>query len=178
MHVADKDKAFKILTMLLKPGGYLIFSERNTAGGIQEMLQRLIIYKSSASTDEAIINVAEELFSYDITRSQKASGMSRKTIIFDRWVIQQQDDPSLKEIFSMFSNQGLKYINSWPKVDFPGRGSSTNSDPRIWENLINGARITETLWMMLNKGDKENIESFFSGSNYEKIIVFLSLKIL
>jgi ubiquinone/menaquinone biosynthesis C-methylase UbiE len=151
-HVADKKKAFNILTSLAKPGGYVIYGDRNTAGGLQEMLQRLAIYKLGGDSDEKIVELAELLFSEDIDRSQRSVPRTREAIIFDRWVIQQQDDPSVEEVLDMFQNEGLEYVSSWPRIDFAGRGTSTFSDPRNWDTLKKGARLNEILWMVLNKG--------------------------
>ena len=158
-HVADKKKAFHILSSLAKPGGYIIFGDRNTAGGFQEMLQRLAIYKLGGVSDEKIIELAELLFSEDIDRSQKSVPRTREAIIFDRWVIQQQDDPSVEEVLDMFQEEGIEYVNSWPRIDFIARGVSTHSDPRNWDSLKKGAKLTEILWMILQKGENENIES-------------------
>jgi len=156
-HVADKRKAFKILASLAKPGGYVIFGDRNTCGGIQEMLQRLAIYKLGGISDEKIVEISETLFSEDIDRSQESVPRTREAIIFDRWVIQQQDDPSVEEVLSMFQAEGLEYVSSWPRIDFPGRGNSTFSDPRAPEALRRGASIIENLWMILQQGELENI---------------------
>ena len=162
-HVADKKKAFNILSSLAKPGGYVIYGDRNTAGGIQEMLQRFAIYKLGGNSDEKIVEIAELLFSEDIDRSQKSVPRTREAIIFDRWVMQQQDDPSVAEVLDMFQNEGLEYVSSWPRIDFAARGTSTFSEPRNWDVLKRGARLTEILWMVLNKGEIENIESCESG---------------
>ena len=52
-HVADKKKAFNILSSLAKPGGYVIYGDRNTAGGVQEMLQRLAIITAMTMAHKA-----------------------------------------------------------------------------------------------------------------------------
>lgn len=159
-HVADKRKAFKILAALAKPGGYVIFGDRNTCGGVQEMLQRLAIYRLGGQSDEKIVEIAETLFSEDIDRSQNSVPRTRKAIIFDRWVIQQQDDPSVEEILAFFKDEGLEYVSSWPKIDYAGRGTSTHSNPIISANLIRGALSIELLWMILKDGERENIQAF------------------
>jgi len=168
-HVADKARAFNHLASYVKPGGYVIYGDRNTAGGIQEMLQRLAIYKLGGDNDEKIIEISEALFSDDITRSQQSVPRTREAIIFDRWVIQQQDDPSVKDVLDMFCNEGLDYISSWPRLDFAGRGVSTYTDPKNDNSLKRGARLVENLWMMLNQGENENIDSYL-GLNQEKYL--------
>ena len=159
-HVADKRKAFHILATLAKPGGYVIFGDRNTYGGIQEMLQRLAIYKFAGSDEDQIIKVSEKLFSDDIDRSVSSVPRSRKSVIFDRWVIRQQDDPSVSEVINFFDENNLIYVNSWPRVDFLGRGVSLHHAPSNNENLKEGAFLVQNLWMILNKGETENIQSF------------------
>jgi hypothetical protein len=121
------------------------------------MLQRLAIYKLGGISDEKIVEISEILFSEDIDRSQQSIPRTREAIIFDRWVIQQQDDPSVEEVLSMFQAEGLEYVSSWPRIDFPGRGSSTVSDPRAPDALRRGASIIENLWMILQEGELENI---------------------
>ncbi len=160
-HVADKELGFRILASLIKPGGYLIFSDRNTAGGIQEMLQRFAIYQLGGVNDEKIVEISEALFSEDIDRSAKAITRTREAIIFDRWTIQQQDDPSVEEILGFFKQNGIKYVSSWPNIEYPGRGASSVSNALEIDDatLIRGARLIENLWLILNKGDKENLES-------------------
>lgn len=173
-HVADKQRAFGILSGLAKPGGYVIYGDRNTAGGAQEMLQRFAIYwlakSHQANLEEAIVQIAEALFESDIDRSQKSVPRTRKAIIFDRWVIQQQNDPSAGEVLSMMRSQGLEYVSSWPRIDFAGRGNSTYSEPLNWENLSQGAATVELLWMLMNKGEAENIQMFFSEVSTESVL--------
>lgn len=163
-HCADKPKAFNILSSLVKPGGYIIYGDRNTCGGIQEMLQRYAIYKLGGLNDDKIIELSEALFSEDIDRSVASVPRTREAIIFDRWVIRQQDDPSVDEVLGFFEENGLEYVSSWPKIDFPGRGSSTYTDPRNTKSLKDGSKLIENLWMILNKGEAENFESFSSSS--------------
>ena len=159
-HVGDKKKAFNILSDLVKPGGYVIYGERNTFGGVQEMLQRLAIYSRAGNDEDKIVKVSEKLFSNDIDRSVASAPRTRKAIIFDRWVIRQQDDPTVSEVFDFFEENSLTYVSSWPKVDFLGRGMSTYHDPNNRKYLKHGAFLVENLWMILNNGESENIKSF------------------
>ena len=190
MHVADKAKAFKILASLTKPGGYIIYGDRNTYGGLQEMLQRYAIYyfvkklnkKSKidkVNIDEEIVNIAETLFSSDIDRSHKAIPRTRRAIIFDRWVIQQQDDPTVNEVLSFFEKEGLEYVSSFPSINFLGKGTSTVSKIKNLDALNKGARFVEYLWMILNEGELENISSFEflkdSTNFYKEINIFVHL---
>jgi len=158
-HVADKARAFRILVALAKPGGYVIYGDRNTCGGVQEMLQRYAIYKLGGEDDARIVDIAEALFKEDIDRSQATLPRTREAIIFDRWVIQQQDDPSVDDVLTMFETEGVEYVNSWPRIDYVGRGTSTFSDPRNPVVLRRGARLAENLWMILNHGEAENVDS-------------------
>lgn len=175
MHVEDKLKAFKILTALTKPGGYIIYGDRNTYGGLQEMLQRYAIYyllnkstKKIIDTDEKIVDIAEILFSADIDRSQKSIPRTRRAIIFDRWVIQQQCDPTINEVLNFFEKEGLEYVNSWPRIDFAGRGTSSYTDLKNLPALRQGAQLIENIWMILNKGELENIMYFDFLKNSQK----------
>lgn len=174
-HVKNKSKAFKILAALTKPGGYVIYGDRNTYGGLQEMLQRYAIYyllnkstKKIIDTDEEIVDLAEILFSTDIDRSQKSIPRTRRAIIFDRWVIQQQDDPTINEVLSFFKKEGLEYVNSWPRIDFMGRGTSTWTDLKNLPALRQGAKLIENIWMILNNGESENIMYFDFLKNSQK----------
>lgn len=174
-HVADKERAFNILSGLAKPGGYVIYGDRNTAGGTQEMLQRFAIYwlarlNRNSNLEDSIVEIAEALFAADIDRSQASVPRTRKAIIFDRWVIQQQNDPSVGEVLSMMKSNGLEYVSSWPRVDFAGRGNSTYSEPLDWGNLEKGSITVELLWMLLNEGESENVDMYFSEVNTESFL--------
>ena len=46
-----------------------------------------------------------------------AINRTRNTIIFDRWVVQCQDDPSINEVMQMFKNNGLTFYSSHPKLE-------------------------------------------------------------
>ena len=158
-HVADKRGAFEILASLAKPGGYVIYGDRNTCGGIQEMLQRLAVYSYAGNDELQIVNVSEKLFSDDIDRSVLSVPRSREAVIYDRWVIRQQDDPSISDVIDFFEENNLLYVNSWPRIDFLGRGVSTFTDPNNNHALKQGAFLVENLWMILNDGESENIKS-------------------
>ena len=73
------------------------------------MLQRYALYKFSNS-DEEIVKNSEILFKDDIDRSQAAVPRTRNEIIYDRWVIQSQDDPSVEEVMKWMLNCGLNFI--------------------------------------------------------------------
>jgi hypothetical protein len=128
------------------------------------MLQRFAIYALAGESDSDIVAAAEALFSEDIDRSQRAVPRTRKAIIFDRWVIQQQDDPSVAEVLDMAQNAGVQYVSSWPQIDFLGRGSSTHSNPLEGDLLATHSGSVELLWMMLGKGDVENASAFLPES--------------
>ena len=166
MHVADKPKAFAILAGLVKDGGYVIYGDRNTAGGVQEMLQRMAIYELAGDSNEMICSVAELLFEEDISRSQRALPRTREAIIFDRWVIQQQDDPSVSEVLGMFETHGLRLYSTWPPMGNLASGDSTLSKRPIPRGDEGFVTLTETLWMMQNAGHAENIQSI-EGANLD-----------
>lgn len=165
-HVADKARAFNILAQLVKPGGYVIYGDRNTSGGVQEMLQRFAIFTLVQDKDSSqICAVAEALFSEDIDRSQRALPRTREAIIYDRWVIQQQDDPSVGEVLSLFRSNGVEYVSSWPRLDFVGRGPATHS-PVVNEVALNkSGAVAEALWMMENGGQIEDVDSLLPGTD-------------
>tara|TARA_B100000519_G_scaffold196672_1_gene203345 strand:+ start:5086 stop:6300 length:1215 start_codon:yes stop_codon:yes gene_type:complete len=171
-HVADKRRAFSILATLAKPGGYIIYGDRNTYGGIQEMLQRLAIYNFAGNDEAKIVEASEKLFSDDIDRSVLSVPRSREAVIYDRWVIRQQDDPSITDVIDFFEQNNLMYVNSWPRIDFLGRGVSTFTDPNNNQALKEGAFLVENLWMILNNGESENIQSFEGEGlhDYKKLL--------
>ena len=103
--------------------------------GNSRNVQRFVIYKLGGITDDKMIEISETLFFDDIDRSQNTVPRTREAIIFDRWVIQQQDDPSVNDVISMMEKGNLEYISSWPRIDFAGRGVSTYTDPKDFESL-------------------------------------------
>jgi 2-polyprenyl-3-methyl-5-hydroxy-6-metoxy-1,4-benzoquinol methylase len=61
-HVYNKFKAFKILASLAKPGGYIIYGDRNVFGGLQEMLQRFAIYFLINKSNDKLDNFEKKKF--------------------------------------------------------------------------------------------------------------------
>ena len=154
-HTADKEKAFSIISKYLKPGGYLIFGDPNKAGGFQNMLQRIAIY-TFANNWEKMIAVSEDFFSKDIDRSQKFINRTRNTIIFDRWVVQCQDDPSVNEVLSWFDKSNLNLYSSYPKFELPFMSDSAHHFPKFsMQNLREIAGVlSETFWLSYKNDDQ------------------------
>ena len=152
-HTAAKEKAFQHIASFLKPGGYLIFGDPNKSGGFQNMLQRYAVYKFSKSKDE-MVDVCEKLFKNDIDRSQKTVKRTRRAIIFDRWVIQSQDDPSICEVIEWCKKSNLKIYSSYPNINSPVFGDSflhlNKCNPYKFTNLFS---IPELTWMMQTNED-------------------------
>ena len=163
-HTAAKEKAFQHIASFLKPGGYLIFGDPNKSGGFQNMLQRYAVYKFSNTTNE-MVDICEKLFKKDIDRSQKAVKRTRRAIIFDRWVIQSQDDPSISEVIEWCKRANLKMYSSYPYINSPIYGDSflhlNKCDPHQFTNLFS---IPELTWMM------QTTEDSLLVSDYDKIM--------
>jgi SAM-dependent methyltransferase len=163
-HTYNKQKAFNLLCRYLKPGGFVIFGDPNLLGGFQNMLQRIIVYKFGKKNQNKMVQICEELFSEDITRSQMSiSNRSRKAIIFDRWIIQQQDDPSVSEVFNYFINNNIKFYSSYPKLNsFFSSDSFNHLDKLDITKIKEFASLTETHWMIKNKDDAFNIKNYMT----------------
>ena len=157
-HTADKEGAFKKIASFLKPGGFLIFGDPNKAGGFQNMLQRFAVYQH-ANTWEEMEQVCEKLFKEDIDRSQSFVNRTRRSIIFDRWVIQNQDDPSVEEVMSWLSENGLTLYSSYPSFIIPLLGDSVHHRPKFDASQTKGmTTIAETIWLLQNVGDRANVQ--------------------
>ncbi len=152
-HTAAKEKAFQHISSFLKPEGYLIFGDPNKSGGFQNMLQRYAVYKFSNTPDE-MVDVCETLFKDDIDRSEKTVKRTRRAIIFDRWVIQSQDDPSVNEVASWCKEAGLKIYSSYPYSTPSLFGDSflhlNTCDAFSFTNLF---ALPELTWMMQTEED-------------------------
>jgi len=147
-HTADNEGLFTKISSFLKPGGYLIFGDPNKAGGFQNMLQSYIIYKFAKSWDE-MVEVAEKIFKEDIDRSQRFIPRTRRAIIFDRWVVQQQNDPSVKEVLRWFDKNELVLYSSYPPILFPALSDSAHNKPKFLpQSFKNLGVLTEALWLM------------------------------
>jgi len=154
-HTSAKEEAFKKICKLVKKGGYFIYGDPNKAGGFQNMLQRYLIYKFSKN-DEEIVRNSEIFFKNDIDRSQKAVDRTRKEIIFDRWVIQSQDDPSFEEICKWIYESGLKLYSTYPtNPNFFITDSFYNKNKIDFGKLNNLSVLSEILWMMKIEDDKD-----------------------
>jgi 2-polyprenyl-3-methyl-5-hydroxy-6-metoxy-1,4-benzoquinol methylase len=158
-HTADKEGAFKKIAGFLQPGGFLIFGDPNKAGGFQNMLQRYAVYRRADSWDE-MVRVCERLFKEDIDRSQSFVNRTRRSIIFDRWVIQSQDDPSVEEVIGWLSANDLKLYSSYPPFMLPLLGDSVHHRPKVDAAKTKGmASIAETIWLLQKDGDQENVQA-------------------
>lgn len=159
-HTAAKEKAFQHIASFLKPGGYLIFGDPNKSGGFQNMLQRYAVYKFSNNTEE-MVDVCEKLFKKDIDRSVQTVKRTRRAIIFDRWVIQSQDDPSVNEVYEWCKKANLQIYSSYPYVNSNFFGNSflhlNKCDPYQFTNLY---AIPEITWMMQTDEDNEFIKNY------------------
>ena len=157
-HTAAKEDAFRKISTFLKPGGYLIFGDPNKAGGFQNMLQRFAVYHFAKLPDE-MVEICELFFKEDIDRSQRFVPRTRRSIIFDRWVIQSQDDPSLAEVMQWINECGLRLYSTYPPVLLPLLGDSIHHklkfDPCSANNLF---AIPELVWMLQTQSDAVNMD--------------------
>lgn len=155
-HTAAKEEAFQRIARHVRPGGYLIFGDPNKAGGFQNMLQRYAVY-AFADTKQQMMEVSEALFWEDIDRSQAAIPRTRKSIIFDRWVIQQQDDPSVSEVMEWFRSAGLEFYSAYPPFLPPLVGDSVHHPEKYdWASVDDVGVFAEVVWMLQAEGDGEN----------------------
>lgn len=156
-HTAAKEEAFRRIATFLKPGGYLIFGDPNKAGGFQNMLQRFAVYRFAKSPDE-MVGVCELLFKEDIDRSKRFVPRTRRSIIFDRWVIQSQDDPSVGEVMRWANECGLRLYSAYPPVLLPLLGDSVHHQPKF-DAYCSGNlfTISELVWMLHTDPDAENM---------------------
>jgi 2-polyprenyl-3-methyl-5-hydroxy-6-metoxy-1,4-benzoquinol methylase len=158
-HTGDKQDAFSKIATFLKPGGFLIFGDPNKAGGFQNMLQRYAVYRHAKTWDE-MVDVCERLFKEDIDRSHSFVPRTRRSIIFDRWVIQSQDDPSVEQVMDWFRANGLKLYSNYPPFIFPLLGDSLHHQPKFDAAQVKGiSALAETVWMLQKDGDAENLRA-------------------
>jgi len=162
-HTSEKEKAFEIISKFVKPGGYIIFGDPNKSGGFQNMLQRYAVYNFATTRDE-MVDVCEFLFKEDIDRSENTVPRTRRAIIFDRWVIQQQDDPSLSEVHSWMKENGLELYSTYPGTLMPISSDSVlhhrKYDKSSFKNLLS---FPELIWMMYSEEDSEFIPKIDSN---------------
>ena len=162
-HTAAKEDAFQKIASFLKPGGFLIFGDPNKAGGFQNMLQRYAVY-SFAMTPDEMVEVSEVLFKEDIDRSEQTIPRTRRAIIFDRWVIQSQDDPSVVEVVDWAKKAGLRMYSSYPSVLPPTLGDSLHHNPKFDPySLSNIFSIAELTWMMQTESDSTFMHTVDAG---------------
>lgn len=164
-HTAAKEEAFKKIANFVKPGGFLIFGDPNKAGGFQNMLQRFAIYHF-ASTPDQMVKVSEVLFKEDIDRSEKSIPRTRRAIIFDRWVIQSQDDPSVAEVMDWMNNSGLRLYSSYPPFSMPLLGDSAHHQPKFHSTSVsNIGTLSELVWMLQTESDSKTFPKLMTGLN-------------
>ena len=174
-HTAANRDAFKKISSFLKPGGYLIFGDPNKSGGFQNMFQRYAVY-SFSKNDNDMVKVSEYLFKKDIDRSQKTIPRTRKEIIYDRWVIQSQDDPSINQVFNWIKENNLKFYSCYPKLpDFFFGNSLHHKDRKDLLKFKNLFSLSELIWMTQTDDDKKVIRNLdYDLKNFSKSLNSLS----
>tara|TARA_B100000575_G_C23088772_1_gene627590 strand:- start:346 stop:1545 length:1200 start_codon:yes stop_codon:yes gene_type:complete len=157
-HTNNKVKAFKKIVKYLKPNGYLILCLSNPSGGFQNNLQRLLVYKFAKNWRD-MIKVSERLFKEDISRSQKFSKRTRQEIIFDRYVVPKQDDPSVKELLRWFENEKIKLYSSYPPIVPNIFSDSWLSTSKFNYKKINNniGTIPESFWLSHKNEDNYDV---------------------
>lgn len=154
-HTAANEAAFQKIAKLLKSGGFLIFGDPNKAGGFQNMLQRFAVYHFAKTPDE-MVKISEFLFKEDIDRSEKFVPRTRRAIIFDRWVIQSQNDPSVSEVINWVQQAGLRLYSSYPGFALPLLGDSMYHQPKFdAASALNHGVLAELVWMLKTEPDSE-----------------------
>lgn len=139
----------------------MIFGDPNKADGFQKMLQRVAVYHHSKTPDE-MVEVCEILLKEDIDRSQSFVPRTLRSIIFNRWVIQSQDDPSVAEVVRWTRDCGLRLYSFHPSALMPLRADSfyhqPKFDPASATSLL---AIPELIWMLHTDADADavNVEA-------------------
>lgn len=178
-HTAAKEDAFKKISQFVKPGGFLIFGDPNKAGGFQNMLQRFAVYQFASSPDE-MADVCELLFKEDIDRSERFIPRTRRAIIFDRWVIQSQDDPSVAEVVNWAQESGLRMYSAYPPVLPPFFGDSLHHQPKLDPyKLHEFFSFAELTWMLQTDSDSEFLSPVASqmgefASSFEQLTTLVA----
>jgi SAM-dependent methyltransferase len=162
-HTAANARAFAKIASFAKPGGFVIFGDPNKAGGLQNMLQRYAVYKFASTPDE-MCDVSELLFKEDIDRSERFIPRTRRAIIFDRWVIQSQDDPSVPQVLQWMRKAGLRLYSAYPPVLMPLQGDSAHHRPKFDPASLPAlAAVTELIWMLQTESDAATMPRFAKG---------------
>ena len=165
-HTDDNEGAFNKIASYVSPGGFLVLGLGNKAGGFQNMLQRMIIFEF-ADNDEEIVDLAMRLFEENFHRSQKFSKRSINSIIYDRFVVPKQDDPSVSEVLRWFTNNELNFYSSYPAFMPPVFSDShLNSNTFRPQDFTDMGVLAEAYWMV--RGDDDcsevpNILQSFKG---------------
>jgi SAM-dependent methyltransferase len=162
-HTNDKERAFSIAASFLRPGGYFILGLSSPVGGFQNNLQRMICYRFGRN-DEEIVQIAERLFKEDIDRAQEFSKRTRRAIIFDRWVVPKQDDPTAEEVLRWFKANGLRFYHSHPAIVPPVQSDSTHHRPhfRVTDLQTIGA-WAEAFWLSHQDPDAVEVPAILEG---------------
>ena len=143
------------------------------------MLQRFAVYQFASSPDE-MVEVCELLFKEDIDRSERFIPRTRRAIIFDRWVIQSQDDPSVAEVVSWAQESGLRMYSCYPPVLPPFFGDSIHHKPKLDPYELHELfSIAELTWMLQTSSDRDflsPVASQLSGfaSSLEKVTTLVA----
>ena len=173
-HTESPKLAFQKCASFLKKGGIIIYGDPNQFGGLQNMLQRYVIYSLSNSKKEMIKN-CELFFKNDINRSKKYTNRTREEIITDRWIVYKQKDPSFDNVMQWFKNENISLYSSYPSTNQFSIDSHMNFPKKKLYELKGINALNELFWMRKNKNDFDVLNKFIKmNQNYIKAQNILS----
>lgn len=156
-HTNDPERAFSKLASFLKPGGYLIYGDGNKSGNFQNMLQRMIIFKFADSWDE-MVDVTEKLFKEDIDRGQQFIKRTRRSIIFDKFVVPRLTNPTVSEVLEWFNNNNITFYSSYPPIVPPVLSDSLHHIPKFnLQDFSDIGAFTEAYWLIYKDMDVQEV---------------------
>lgn len=162
-HTNEKERAFGIIANRLKPGGFLILGMSSPVGGFQNNLQRMICFQFGKTRQE-IVEIAECLFKEDIDRAERFSKRTRRSIIFDRWVVPKQDDPTVQDVLGWFRKNGLRFYHSHPSILPPVLADSTHHRPKFRVDSIEAiGAFAEAFWLSHRDSDEMEVSEIVEG---------------
>jgi len=158
-HVADPAEAIERIVSKMRKGAVIFLGVAETNAYRKRTLQRKLIEAVAGRDEEKIVSAAEKYFHEGIDRGEKHGRRLRESIIYDNYVNPQVLPISLKDTCNVFKRNNIKYLSSYPKMDYVARTDSWSRDiPDAfdYDYYKRYYRFLENLWMTCGE---ESIES-------------------
>jgi len=147
----------------------------NAAGMFQRNLQRAILYKFTKNDENKIEKFAHYLFPGFLNRASRYGRRSKRSIIYDNFILPKDNHPTTYEVLSMFEKNNVAFYSAWPPIlpnNMQDSAQETTKDYLKYKYLLSygdkfaAIHNTSDNFYYDNKKNQKNQEAFNSAISY------------